>query len=203
MVEGAFARMFKSGLKPVEIGRRIIKEVDANQSAAIDGIIVPNHYWVFISSNDHKRLSKIEEELTSELVQAIQSHLEEENYSTVGPLGVSLVEAEAYPEGRMQIQAQWYQPPQQAAVVLEDGSRISVGDHPFSIGRLPTSGLPLNHETVSRTHAVILRSLQGWVLTDTGSTNGTTLNGVPITEALLSTDDNIRFGAVNVKFEIF
>lgn len=203
LVEGAFARVFKSGLKPVEIGRRIVREINNNQRLEPTGqTIVPNHFWVFVSAKDYKRLSEIETELISELRDAATAHINEENFSAYGPIGVSLVEAPEYPEGRMQVQAQWYQPPQEAVVTLEDGTSISVGDHPFSIGRLPTSGLTLNDETVSRTHAVIRRVAQGWILTDTGSTNGTFLNGTPISESQISSGDQMRFGAVKVSFKI-
>lgn len=203
MVEGTFARVFKSGLKPVEVGRRIVREINNNQRPEPAGqTLVPNHFWVFVSSKDHKRLSEIEAELTSELIEAATAHINEENFTAYGPIGVSLVEAPEYPEGRMQVQAQWYLPPQQALVTLEDGTSVTIGDHPFSIGRLPTSGLTLNHETVSRTHAVIRRVAPVWVLTDTGSTNGTFLNGTPISETELNSGDQIRFGAVNVSFKI-
>ena len=47
MVEGAFARAFKSGLRPVELGRRLVREMDDNRSVGVrGGTVVPNAFTV-------------------------------------------------------------------------------------------------------------------------------------------------------------
>src|SRR4051812_31062080 len=53
MVEGAFARAFKSGLRPVELGRRLVREMDDNRSIGVrGGTVVPNHFTVALSHED-------------------------------------------------------------------------------------------------------------------------------------------------------
>jgi hypothetical protein len=67
-------------LNPIEIGRRIVREIDANQSVAVDGALaVPNHYWVYISSEDYERFQEVETPLTNELIAAARTHIVDEN----------------------------------------------------------------------------------------------------------------------------
>ena len=205
LVEGTFARVFKSGLNPIEIGRRIVREIDANQSVAVDGALaVPNHYWVYISTADYERFQEVETPLTNELIEAARTHIADESYRVLGPVSVVLVEAPEYPEGTLQVQAQWREgttTPTKAELVMETGERFTIDDSGFSIGRLPNCSLILSDENVSRNHAVIQRVPGGWTLTDNGSTNGTTVNGAAVTEAQLQDGDKIVFGATPATFQ--
>lgn len=205
LVEGTFARVFKSGLNPIEIGRRIVREIDANQSVAVDGALaVPNHYWVYISTADYERFQEVETPLTNELIEAARTHIADESYRVLGPVSVVLVEAPEYPEGTLQVQAQWREgatTPTTAELVMETGERFTIDDAGFSVGRLPNCSLILSDENVSRNHAVIQRGPGGWTLTDNGSTNGTTVNGAPVTEVQLQSGDKIVFGATPATFE--
>ena len=205
LVEGTFARVFKSGLNPIEIGRRIVREVDANQSVAADGsLAVPNHYWVYLSSADHGRFAEVETQLTNELIEAARTHIADEQYRVLGPVSVTLVEAADYPEGTLQVQAQWREGVAQqtsASIVLSTGERFPVGN-PFTIGRLPGGSLVLTDENVSRNHAVIELAPTGWLVRDLGSTNGTQVNGSPIQESPLQNGDSVVFGATEATFEL-
>ena len=205
LVEGTFARVFKSGLNPIEIGRRIVREIDANQSVGLDGAVaVPNHYWVYVSTADYTRFAEVETPLTNELIEASRTHIADENYRVLGPVSVVLVEAPEYPEGTLQVQAQWREgvtTATTAELVMETGERFVIGDGPFSVGRLPGCSLILSDENVSRNHATIERNANGWLLTDTGSTNGTTVNGAPASQVQLKSGDQIVFGATPATFE--
>jgi len=68
------------------------------------------------------------------------------------------------------------------------------------IGRHSSCEIPLNHDSVSRQHATITRSLDGYLLQDLNSTNGTTVNGEPITQRLLQIGDVIYFGTIKAQF---
>lgn len=205
LVEGTFARVFKSGLNPIEIGRRIVREVDANSAVAVDGsLAVPNHYWVYISSVDYERFQEVETPLTNELIEATRTHIAEESYQVLGPVAVVLVEAPEYPEGTLQVQAQWREGasnPTAGELVMETGQRFAVGDGVFTVGRLPSCSLILADENVSRMHAAIQRGPGGWILSDAGSTNGTQVNGQFVTEVQLRSGDEIMFGATPATFE--
>ena len=205
LVEGTFARVFKSGLNPLEIGRRIVREIDENQTIAVDGALaVPNHYWVYLSTADHSRFAEVETPLTNELIEAARTHIADERFRVLGPVSVTLVEAADYPEGTLQVQAQWREglrQPTAASLRMASGERFPVGN-PFTIGRLPGGSLVLSDENVSRNHAVIELRTDGWYVRDLNSTNGTVLNGQRIGESALNTGDTLLFGVTEATFEL-
>ncbi|HME87994.1 MAG TPA: FHA domain-containing protein [Chthoniobacterales bacterium] len=71
----------------------------------------------------------------------------------------------------------------------------------ITIGRAPDNMIVIDDRSVSNRHALLELSGETYRLKDLDSTNGTKINGVPITETLLRFEDRIRFGAVEARFE--
>ena len=70
-VEGGFARVFRSGLKPIEVGRRLTKEMDAARTVDVRGrTVVPNHFTVELSTTDHENFAEIADTMERELAEA-------------------------------------------------------------------------------------------------------------------------------------
>src|SRR3546814_17314664 len=68
MVEGAFARAFKSVLRPVELGRRMIREMDDHRSVGVRGdTVVPNSFTVALSTSDLEQFEGVQDSLAREL----------------------------------------------------------------------------------------------------------------------------------------
>jgi pSer/pThr/pTyr-binding forkhead associated (FHA) protein len=85
----------------------------------------------------------------------------------------------------------------------EDGGpsvKTALDAFPFSIGREDSNELQVNSGRVSRRHAVIVREGDAFRVEDLGSTNGTLLNGLRITEARLRSGDILAFGDVEFTF---
>lgn len=77
------------------------------------------------------------------------------------------------------------------------------GSHAYSIGRAPGSMLRLNHFTVSRTHAQLRATGDGWKLRDLGSSNGTWVNGSRVTGSVrVRPGDVVRFGQIGFKLAL-
>ena len=72
----------------------------------------------------------------------------------------------------------------------------------LTIGRRPNNDLVLDHLTVSGQHGAIDSAPNGTFILDLGSTNGTLVNGQPITKHLLQNDDVIEIGKYKLKFMI-
>ena len=72
----------------------------------------------------------------------------------------------------------------------------------LTVGRRPNNDLVLDHLTVSGQHAAIDTAPNGAFILDLGSTNGTLVNGQPITKHLLQNDDVIEIGKYKLKFLI-
>jgi pSer/pThr/pTyr-binding forkhead associated (FHA) protein len=71
----------------------------------------------------------------------------------------------------------------------------------ITIGRAPDNMIVIEDPSVSSRHAQFERAGDNYRLKDLGSTNGTRVNGLPVTETLLRYDDRIRFGGVESRFE--
>ncbi len=50
IVEGTFGRVFKSEVRPVEIARKLAREMDEHKTASVSRIYVPNEYIVYLST---------------------------------------------------------------------------------------------------------------------------------------------------------
>ncbi len=204
MVEGAFARAFKSGLRPVELARRLVREMDANRSVGVSGeTVTPNHFYVYLSRADHQQFAEVESSLRRELADAAREHARDEGYAFMGPVEVELFGTDDYPTGSFQIVAQWKEGDglTPGSLVLPTGDRVSLGNSVVTFGRLPESTVVLADPNASRNHAEIRPTPSGYQLVDLGSTNGTKLNGAAVTEHLLADGDEITFGTTVVRFE--
>jgi pSer/pThr/pTyr-binding forkhead associated (FHA) protein len=70
-----------------------------------------------------------------------------------------------------------------------------------TIGRAPDNMIVIDDPSVSSRHAQLELSGDVYRIKDLGSTNGTRVNGTPVTESLVRFDDRIRFGGVDARFE--
>src|SRR5437764_14592600 len=82
----------------------------------------------------------------------------------------------------------------------DKGRRFELPDKPALVGR-ESRQLPLTDNTVSRRHAELLPGEDGWVLRDLGSSNGTYINGLRVTNRyILKLGDQIRVGRTLMVF---
>lgn len=59
-VEGAFGRAFKSRVQPVELARKLAKEMDDNKTVSVSHTYVPNEYAVYLSAADREQFTNYE-----------------------------------------------------------------------------------------------------------------------------------------------
>ncbi|MDA8282362.1 MAG: DUF3662 and FHA domain-containing protein [Actinomycetota bacterium] len=202
LVEGVFARAFRSGLQPVEIGRRLTREMDLRRTLAPRGTLTPNHFVVTLSPEDADRFAPIEDELVHELVSVARDHAAREDYVFIGPVTLTLEVDEHLHEGMLEVHGEMTKEGGGAAVVLGDGRRVELDGSPTTIGRLPECTVVLADGNVSRRHAEIRPAAGGWMIADLGSTNGTRLNGFPVTAPReLTSGDEITVGNSVLRFE--
>jgi FhaA, N-terminal domain/FHA domain len=91
LVGGAFARVFKGQVEPVEIGAALQREAADKRNVMGNGqILAPNRYRVTLSSSDHERLIPWDVQLTSSLAELVQEYLDENRWSTIGDIEVYL-----------------------------------------------------------------------------------------------------------------
>ncbi len=85
--------------------------------------------------------------------------------------------------------------------LIISGLTYELVDNLVTIGRGPDNAIVINDPSVSARHAQLQLAGETYRLKDLGSTNGTQVNGKPVTETLLSFDDRVRFGAAEARFE--
>ncbi len=204
MVDGTFSKALRGELHPVEIGRRLTREMDLKRRLGVHGLIAPNSFVVYLSSSEFDRFESFLDALVRELEEAAREHARTEDYVFVGPVTVSAVEDPRQRRGRFEVVSEVREGPaglSAASVVLADGQRIVLGPEPITIGRLPESTVVVSDPNASRRHAEIVRSGNDVVVVDLGSTNGTRVNGAPIHERVLEDGDEIVIGTTFLRFE--
>jgi hypothetical protein len=91
LVGGAFARVFKGQVEPVEIGSALQREAADKKNVMGNGqVMCPNRYRVTLASSDHERLVPWELQLTNSLAELLQDYLDENRWTTVGDIEVYL-----------------------------------------------------------------------------------------------------------------
>ena len=78
LVEGTFSRAFRSEVRPVEIARRLAREMDQNRMPFVSRVYVPSEYSVYLSSEDFSRFAPARAELVSELAAYLLEHARRE-----------------------------------------------------------------------------------------------------------------------------
>ena len=206
-------RTRRTGIRPIEIGRQIIAAMD-DQAAAHNGDVA-HRYVVGLHKSDLGALSDFAKPLLSELRQAITNHAKFEGYNIAGEADVALEEDVAQRIGSCVVTVgktaftprQQSAPPHQqaekpAVVVLADGSRHTLDGDLVTIGRQASCTIVIADNNISRVHARFRASDNGWTIEDLGSTNGTKVDGVLITEpTLLSHGQLIALGSLQLHFE--
>jgi hypothetical protein len=205
LVEGTLAKPFRSNLQPVEIGRRLTREMDLHRRVGVRGLIAPNAFAVTLAPADVERFSNFIDALSRELSDAAREHAKNEGYLFVGPVEVEIFEGSTLKAGRFTVEAEVREDADGgflAELVLTDGRRVQIGTEPLVIGRLPECGVVLADSNVSRRHAELRRAGDTVVLTDLGSTNGTRVNGAPVRERILASGDEVSVGSTRLIFEM-
>jgi FhaA, N-terminal domain/FHA domain len=207
MVTGVFSRGARTNIRPIELGRRVVREMDDQRSIDVQGRrVVPNHFVVQLSQKDLDSFAEIDEVLRTELVEAAREYARSEGYHFLGPVAVELTADEEQRPGRFDVLATLRQAdddaPRTSTLVLPSGQRVELDDEAVTVGRLTESTITLSDQNVSRRHAEIRPNRQHYVVVDLGSTNGTMVNGVRIHgETVLSDGDIISFGSTYIRFE--
>lgn len=106
LVEGAFARAFKSELQPVEVASAVQREMDERAAIVAQGrTLVPNDFVVELSEADNERLSVYADSLGSELGNLAREYAKEQGYSFVGPVRVRFEHANDLATGMFRIRS--------------------------------------------------------------------------------------------------
>ena len=83
LVEGTFGRVFRTQVRPVEIARKLAREMDEHKTVSVSRTYVPNEYAVWLSPEDRERFEGVEEEVIDELAAYLLEHARRERLALI------------------------------------------------------------------------------------------------------------------------
>lgn len=205
LVEGMFARAFRSGLQPVELGRRLVRDMDSSRTLDVRGrTLAPNRFVIKVSAEDQQRFAQVQQSLVHELQATVREHAQDEGLTFLGRVSVEMVEDPGLKVGLFVIHPSYDERPNHdepnAWLEGPDGYQHFLTAGVSTIGRLAESDIVINDPNVSRRHAELHSVGDDYELVDLGSTNGSKVNGQRVGRQALSDGDQVTFGAITLRF---
>ena len=120
LFEGVFGRAFRTNVQPVELARKLAKEMDDHRTVSVSRVYVPNEYTVYLSSGDHEQFAGYENSLVSELEEYLGEHAKRESYALLTPPRVVLEVDADLDLGEFGIATRMVQPRQAAKRPVEE-----------------------------------------------------------------------------------
>jgi hypothetical protein len=241
LLEGAFGRAFRSEVRPMELARKLAREMDEHRTVSVSRVYVPNEYSVYLSPEDRARYEGVEEEVIDELCAYLLEHARREDLVLASHPHVAFHTDERLALGEFGIQAMLVRPdghsertnaPEESeehgktmiystsarlarpleeagnrrpprALLSVGGRRLLVPPAGGTIGRSRDCEIVIEDTGVSRRHAEMRPTSEGWTLADLGSTNGVLVNGRTLEGPQpLSAGDVIELGSTEIVFEV-
>ena len=204
VVNGAFAKTFKSGLQPLEVTAALRRELDTKAAVvARDRILVPNKFVVRLAPTDYERMTGLGPALIDEFMQLVQQHATAQHYSFAGGLSIKLHQDTGLSAGIVRIDSENVKGDVAWSPVLDiGGKRYPLSQSRTVIGRGSDADITIDDTGTSRRHVEILWDGKRGQVNDLGSTNGSKLNGQPLTKAPLPPDSIIEIGRTRIIFRV-
>jgi hypothetical protein len=208
MVNGAFAKAFRSEVQPVEIAAGLQRELDDRATVVSRArTVVPNVFVVELSPTDHDRLSAYERTVADELGSLVREYAQQQRYSFLGPAEVSLAVDESLGTGVFRIRSEVRAGPQSgpAPVDVSGQPHLEVDGAVYPLfavtrlGRGTDVDIRIDDPGVSRHHAEITLGTDV-TIRDLGSTNGTLVNGRMVGTQILVDGARVQLGSTTLTY---
>jgi Protein of unknown function (DUF3662)/FHA domain len=115
LFEGVFGRAFRTHVQPVELARKLVKEMEDHKVVSVSRVYVPNEYTVYLAPDDREQFANYEPSLLSELQDYIAENARRENYALLTPPRVLLESDDDLAMGEFGIATRMVQPTLQTA----------------------------------------------------------------------------------------
>ncbi len=155
LMEGSFARLFRSPIQPAEVARRLEREMEARPTISVGRTYVPNHYEVTLHPEDYAEFEPFKHSLEHNLAEYISDLAAERGYSLVARPRVVLRRGEHVPKRSIEVEAHLSDEPALASIApAGEGSARAAHER---------AGAPTvrTEEHITRTHAMPRVQAQG------------------------------------------
>jgi Protein of unknown function (DUF3662)/FHA domain len=117
LVEGVFGRAFRTHVQPVELARKLAKEMDDNKTVSVSRVYVPNEFTLYLSPGDREQFVSYEDSLLTELCDYLSEHARREGYALLSTPRVLVEEDDDLSVGEFGIATRMVQPERAPASV--------------------------------------------------------------------------------------
>lgn len=225
-IEGLFAGAFRSPVQPAEIAKALSRAMDDGRMVGVDKVYVPVAYRVILSDADAHQFGGFLATLGGELSVYLVDHAREMAYHLTRRPEITFSEDAGLRLGRFRVAAGETPADGSADLALElddvfagtpgrkqtastDLATVTVDElqHDVAlrgeqviVGRLADCQIRLQDANISRRHAAFIKLDDGWAIQDLESTNGTRLNGRPVSRARLHDGDVVEIGLTRLVY---
>jgi hypothetical protein len=188
----------------VEITAALRRELDTKAAVVSrDRILVPNKFTVRLSAIDFERMSALGPTLIDELTDLVQRHATAQHYSFAGGISIAIAEDSRLSQGMIEVDSVNVKGAVAWTPVLDiAGKRYPIAHSHTVIGRGSDADITVDDTGISRKHVEILWDGTRAQVNDLGSTNGSQLNGNPVSKAPLPPDSVIDIGRTRIVFRV-
>jgi hypothetical protein len=225
LVEGTFGRLFSGTLQPMEVAGALARALEDYQVTDDQGHrFAPNVFWVYLNPADYEALQSSQPSLPVDLARSVGELAQLVDLTMSNSPVVEIVASDQIPRARVSVAAQYIAqetepigPTQEIAaeeirkaiqaasrapafLILEGKRHFPLTRPVITIGRALDNDLVADDGRVSRHHAQLRLRGGRYVVYDTGSSGGTTVNGEPLAEHVLQAGDVISLAGYAVVF---
>jgi pSer/pThr/pTyr-binding forkhead associated (FHA) protein len=127
LFEGVFGRAFRTHVQPVELARKLAKEMDDHRMISVSRVYVPNEYRVYLSPADREQFSSYEGSLLGELQEYLAEHARRESYALLSMPEVLMESDEDLDVGEFGIATRMVQRPGAKPAAEEPAGEVEPG----------------------------------------------------------------------------
>lgn len=174
LVEGFFTKVFRSGLQPVEVGRRILRAMAEGKTISVNRIYAPNEFRILMGPDDHGRFAQMEAALAGEFSELVIDHAKQNRWNLMGLPRISFEPVAKMGRGEFKVEAALAadpdrpahvsthipdesEPSQSRAISSDTASRLGVQGAGAVLVVVDEDGHPTERISVTRTPVVIGR----------------------------------------------
>ncbi len=206
LVDGATAAVFRGKMHPVDMAERLVRQADF---MALDGPVgpeIPNEWTMLVNPLDVSDDIDLGD-LTTELAATVAASARDRGWRLSGPVTVAIEADPDVPRGLADCTGRSVPgplPPWGQLVATSPPLALDIGDNRNVIGRALDSDVIANIPEMSRHQAVIVREGDTVTISDSGSANGTYVNGrlIGMTPHPILPGDSVTMGDIDFTFRL-
>ena len=161
LFEGIFGRAFRTNVQPVELARKLAKEMDDHRTVSVSRVYVPNEYTVYLSPADREQFSAYEPSLRTELQEYLSEHARREEYALLSSPRVVFETDADLDIGEFGIATRMAQPDKGAAAEAEPIEQLAPGATMIYKPKTPVPTQAVSAEELGMEQEIAVLSFDG------------------------------------------